>query len=61
MTYTYINPKIALMGAGCVKEIGIHAKNLGGTKALIVSGKSRHGEKLAENIRKFLKMQDWKQ
>jgi alcohol dehydrogenase len=54
MTYTYINPKIALMGAGCVKEIGIHAKNLGGTKALIVSGKSRHGEHLAEDIRKIL-------
>ena len=54
MTYTYLNPKIALMGAGCVKEIGIQAKNLGGTKALIVSGKSRHGEKLAEDIRKIL-------
>lgn len=54
MTYTYINPKIALMGAGCVKEIGIQAKNLGGTKALIVSGKSRHGEKLAEDIQNIL-------
>ena len=54
MTYTYVNPKIALMGAGCVKEIGGHAKNLGGIKALIVSGKSSHGEKLAEDIRKIL-------
>lgn len=54
MTYAYINPKIALMGAGCVKEISIQAKNLGGTKALIVSGKSRHGEKLAEDIQKIL-------
>jgi alcohol dehydrogenase len=54
MTYTFLNPKIALMGAGCLKEIGIQAKNLGGTKALIVSGKSKHGEKLAEDIRKIL-------
>ena len=54
MTYTYLNPKVALMGAGCVKEIGRHAKDLGGTKALIVSGKSRHGEKLALNIYKIL-------
>jgi alcohol dehydrogenase len=49
-TYTYLNPKVALMGAGCVKEIGRHAKDLGGTKALIVSGKSRHGEELARDI-----------
>jgi alcohol dehydrogenase len=42
------------MGAGCVKEIGRHAKDLGGTKALIVSGKTRHGEKLALNIYKIL-------
>jgi len=54
LTYTYLNPKVALMGAGCVKEIGKQAKELGGTKALIVSGKSRHGEKLAEDIRKIL-------
>lgn len=54
MAYTYINPRIALMGAGCVKGIGIHAKNLGGTKALIVSGKSRHGEKLAADIQTIL-------
>ena len=50
MIYTYLNPKVALMGAGCVKEIGRHAKDLGGTKALIVSGKSRHGEELARDI-----------
>lgn len=54
MTYTYLNPKVALMGAGCVKEIGKHAKDLGGTKALIVSGKSKHGEKLAFDIYKIL-------
>ena len=54
LTYTYLNPKVALMGAGCVKEIGKQAKELGGTKALIVSGKSKHGEKLAEDIRKIL-------
>lgn len=53
-TYTYLNPRVALMGAGCVKEIGRHAKNLEGTKALIVSGKSGHGEELAGNIRKIL-------
>lgn len=54
MTYTYLNPKVALMGAGCVKEIGRHAKDLGATKALIVSGKSRHGERLALDIYKIL-------
>jgi len=54
VTYTYINPKTSLMGAGCVKEIGIYAKNLGATKALIVSGKGRHGGKLAEDIQKIL-------
>jgi alcohol dehydrogenase len=54
MTSTYINPKIALMGAGCVKEIGVRAKNLGGTKAFIVAGKSKHGVKLAEDIGKIL-------
>jgi alcohol dehydrogenase len=54
MVCTFVNPKIALMGAGCVNEIGRHAKYLGGTKALIVSGKSRHGEKLAEDIGKIL-------
>ncbi len=54
MTYTYLNPKVALMGAGCVKEIGRHAKDLGAKKALIVSGKSRHGEELARDIHRIL-------
>jgi alcohol dehydrogenase len=54
MTYTYLNPKVALMGAGCVNGIGRQAKDLGGTKALVVSGKSRHGEELAGDIRKIL-------
>ena len=54
MTYTYVNPKVALMGAGCVEEIGGQAKNLGGIKALIVSGRSGHGEKLAKDIQKIL-------
>jgi alcohol dehydrogenase len=54
MVCTFVNPKVALMGAGCVNEISRHAKYLGGTKALIVSGKSRHGEKLAEDIGKIL-------
>lgn len=55
MTYTYLNPKVALMGAGCVKEIGRHAKDLGAKKALIVSGKSRHGEELAREIHSILR------
>jgi alcohol dehydrogenase len=38
MIYTYLNPRVALMGAGCVKRIGKQAKELGGNKALIVSG-----------------------
>lgn len=59
-TYTYLNPRVALMGPGCVKEIGRHAKDLGGTKALIVSGKSRHGEELAGDIRKILENADLK-
>ncbi len=54
MIYTYLNPKIALMGAGCVKDIGKYAKELGGTKALVVSGKSSHGQDLAEDIQKIL-------
>ena len=54
MVYTYYNPKVALMGAGCVKEIGNQAKQLGGTKALIVCGVSNHGKKLAENIAALL-------
>jgi alcohol dehydrogenase len=54
MIYTYVNPKVALMGAGCVKQVGKQAKELGGKKALIVSGKTGHGEKLAGDIRKIL-------
>ncbi|MDQ1251224.1 MAG: hypothetical protein QG646_293, partial [Euryarchaeota archaeon] len=30
MIYTYLNPKVALMGAGCVNGIGRQAKDLGG-------------------------------
>ena len=55
MVYTFYNPKVALMEAGCVKEIGNQAKQLGGTKALIVCGVSKHGEELAENIAALLK------
>ena len=54
MTYTYLNPKVTLMGPGCVKDISKHAKDLGATKALIVSGKSKHGEQLALDIYKIL-------
>lgn len=46
------------MGPGCVQEIGRHVKDLGGTKALIVSGKSRHGEALARDIYKILENAD---
>ncbi|WP_317137821.1 iron-containing alcohol dehydrogenase [Methanochimaera problematica] len=55
MTYTFYNPKVALMGAGCVKDIGTQAKQIGGTKALIVSGVSKHGEELAKDIGELLK------
>lgn len=54
MIYSYLNPRLALMGAGCVKEIGTQAKELGGTKALIVSGTSKHGLSLAEQMAKLL-------
>jgi alcohol dehydrogenase len=60
MIYTYLNPKLALMGAGCVKRIGKQAKELGGTKALIVSGKSKHGEKLAGDIREIIENSGFK-
>lgn len=60
MIYTYLNPKIALMGPGCVREISKHMKDLGGTKALIVSGKSKHGESLARDIHKILENADLK-
>jgi alcohol dehydrogenase len=50
MVYTFYNPKVALMGAGCVKETGNQAKEIGGTKALIVCGVSKHGEELAEDV-----------
>lgn len=43
-----------LWGPGSVKEISKYALELGGTKALIVSGKSRHGQDLAEDIQKIL-------
>lgn len=52
-TYTYLNPKVALMGAGCVRQVGRQAKNLEALN-LIVFGKSRHGEELAGDIQKIL-------
>ncbi|KAF1077516.1 iron-containing alcohol dehydrogenase [Methanogenium sp. MK-MG] len=55
MVYTYYNPKVALMGAGCVKEIGNQAREIGGTKALVVCGVSKHGEKLGKEIAALLK------
>ena len=55
MVYTYYNPRIALMGAGCVNEIGNQAKAMGGTKALVVCGVSKHGEALAKDIAALLK------
>ncbi|WAI00492.1 iron-containing alcohol dehydrogenase [Methanogenium organophilum] len=58
MVYTFYNPKVALMGAGCVREIGNQATQLGGTKALIVCGVSKHGKELAENIAALLKGSD---
>jgi alcohol dehydrogenase len=55
MVYTYLNPAVALMGAGAVKEIGTWAKMLGAKKALIVSGKGRHGQALNKDIADLLK------
>ncbi|WP_342677651.1 iron-containing alcohol dehydrogenase [Methanofollis sp. UBA420] len=55
MVYTYLNPAVALMGAGAVKEIGTWAKMLNAKKALIVSGKGRHGKALAEDVGTLLK------
>jgi len=55
MSYTFYNPKVALMGAGCVKDVGVQAKQTGGKKALIVCGVSKHGEALAKDVAKILK------
>ncbi|WP_298669985.1 iron-containing alcohol dehydrogenase [uncultured Methanofollis sp.] len=55
MVYTYLNPAVALMGAGAVKEIGNWAKMLGARKALIVSGKGRHGQALNKDIAELLR------
>jgi alcohol dehydrogenase len=54
MAYTYLNPAVALMGAGAVKEIGTWAKMLGAKKALIVSGKGKHGQALNKDIADLL-------
>ncbi|MDD3622111.1 MAG: iron-containing alcohol dehydrogenase [Methanofollis sp.] len=55
MTSTYLNPPVALMGAGAVKEIGNWAKMLGGKKAFIVCGIGKHGRALAEDVGVLLK------
>jgi len=55
MVYNYFNPPVALMGAGCVNEIGNWATMLGAKKALIVSGKGRHGQALNKDIANLLK------
>lgn len=55
MAYTYLNPTVALMGAGAVKEIGNWANMLGAKKALIVSGKGKHGQALNKDIAELLK------
>lgn len=55
MAYTYLNPAVALMGAGAVKEIGTWAKMLGCKKALIVSGTGKHGKALAEEVGELMK------
>ncbi len=55
MAYTYLNPEVALMGAGAVNEIGTWATMLGAKKALIVSGVGKHGKALAADVRELLK------
>lgn len=55
MTYTYLNPEVALMGAGAVNEIGTWATMLGAKKALIVSGVGKHGKALAADVGELLK------
>lgn len=37
--YSYFIPTVNLMGAGCVSEVGKQARNIGGSKALVVSDK----------------------
>jgi len=55
MTYTFLNPPVALMGAGAVKEIGTWAKMLKAKKAFIVCGIGKHGKALADDIGALLK------
>ena len=40
MVYTFINPKVALMGPGSVKEIGKYALKLGEQKLLLFPEKA---------------------
>ncbi|WOE70217.1 iron-containing alcohol dehydrogenase [Hydrogenimonas thermophila] len=50
--YGYFMPTENFMGIGCLSELGKQAKTLGGTKALLVTGKSRRN---SETIVKLLK------
>ena len=55
MVSTYLNPPVALMGAGAVREIGAWTKMFGAKKALIVSGTGKHGQTLNKEIAALLK------
>ncbi len=51
-------PCVSLFGAGCVKEIGTQAKNLGAKKALIVTDAGLYKAGVANTIATYLKEAD---
>ncbi|MCD6456069.1 MAG: iron-containing alcohol dehydrogenase [Methanophagales archaeon] len=53
--YSYFMPTVNLMGAGAVSEVGKQAKILGGSKALVVTGKVLISVGIAERVVSFLK------
>jgi len=53
--YSYFMPTVNLMGAGAVSEVGKQAKILGGSKALIVTGKVLVSVGITEKVVSFLK------
>ena len=53
--YGYYMPTVNLMGKGALAEVGKQAKNLGGTKALVVSDKPLVKLGITEKVISFLK------
>ncbi len=50
--YSYFMPTVNIMGIGCLSQLGEQAKILGGTKALLVTGKSRRNSEMVVKLLK---------